>query len=112
MEDMRSYEALIRPTVSTYYHGRKVTTCSAPTSGPMLISVLNILEQFNLRVKGLTGLNLHRLIESLKYGFAFRTEMGDPEFTKNQERLDQLVTKTWADQVRRNISDVRKTRSL
>lgn len=106
LEDMRSYQPVIRPTVTTYYHGRKVTTCSNPTSGPVLASVLNILEQYNLRVQGFVDINLHRFIEALKFGFAFRTEMGDPDFTKNQERIDEIVTKEWASFVRRNISDV------
>ena len=106
LEDMEEYEAVIRPTVSTYYHGRKVTTCTTPTSGPLIISVLNILERYNFPVKGLVGLNIHRFVEAMKYGFAFRTEFGDPDFTGNEARINEIATKEWANIVRRNISDV------
>ena len=106
LEDMERYEAVIRPTVSTYYHGRKVTTCTTPTSGPLITSVLNILERYNLPVNGIDGVNIHRIVEAMKYGFAFRTEFGDPDFVKNDERIKEIASKDWADIVRRNISDV------
>ncbi|KAI9252906.1 nucleophile aminohydrolase [Phascolomyces articulosus] len=105
LEDMEKYEAIIRPTVSTYYHGRKVTTCTTPTSGPLIASVLNILERYNLPVSGMTGVNIHRFTEAMKYGFAFRTEFGDPDFVNNDERIVEIATKEWADIVRQNISD-------
>ncbi|KAI8137296.1 gamma-glutamyltransferase, partial [Fennellomyces sp. T-0311] len=105
VEDMEEYEAVIRPTVSTYYHGRKVTTCTTPTSGPLVASVLNILERYNFPVKGFVGLNVHRFVEAMKYGFAFRTEFGDPDFTGNDARIKEIATKEWANLVRRNISD-------
>ncbi|KAI7848842.1 gamma-glutamyltransferase, partial [Circinella umbellata] len=105
LEDMEKYKAVIRPTVSTYYHGRKVTTCTTPTSGPLITSVLNILERYNLPVTGINGLNIHRFVEAMKFGFAFRTEFGDPDFVKNSERIEEVTSKDWADIVRRNISD-------
>ncbi|KAI9495243.1 nucleophile aminohydrolase [Zychaea mexicana] len=105
MEDMETYKAVIRPTVSTYYHGRKVTTCTTPTSGPLIASVLNILERYNFPVHGMDGLNIHRFVEAMKYGFAFRTEFGDPDFVDNDERILEIATKEWANIVRRNISD-------
>jgi gamma-glutamyltranspeptidase/glutathione hydrolase/leukotriene-C4 hydrolase len=108
LEDLRNYKPLVRPTVSTSYHGKKITTCSAPTSGPILISMLNILEKYNLRSLGRIGVNVHRLVESMKFGYAFRTEFGDPDFTHLQDRYQQVITKEWADSVRKNISDVRR----
>jgi gamma-glutamyltranspeptidase/glutathione hydrolase/leukotriene-C4 hydrolase len=106
MEDMTNYRAVIRPPISTYYHGRKVVTGGTPTSGHVLISALNILERFNLRVLGEVNVNIHRLVESLKYGFAFRTELGDPDYVDNSARLEEIISKDWASIVRHNISDV------
>ncbi|CAO3624307.1 unnamed protein product [Cunninghamella blakesleeana] len=105
LNDLKEYQPIIRPTVSTYYHGRKVTTTSAPTSGPILISILNILEKFNLQATGRTGLNIHRIIEAIKFGYSFRTEFGDPDFTHLQDRYHEITTKEWADEVRKNITD-------
>ncbi|ORZ25601.1 gamma-glutamyltransferase [Absidia repens] len=105
LDDLRGYEPIIRPTISTYYHGKKITTCTAPTSGPILLSILNILEQYPLHALGRIGVNVHRLVESMKFGFAFRTEFGDPEFTHLEDRYQEITTKQWADKARANISD-------
>ncbi|CAO3592925.1 unnamed protein product [Absidia cylindrospora] len=107
LEDLASYKAEIRPTVNTYYHGRRITTATSPTSGPILLAMLNILERYNLSVQGETTLNIHRMLEAFKFGYAFRTEMGDPSYLDNQDRMDQIITKEWASIVRRNVSDER-----
>lgn len=104
LEDFKSYKPIIRPTMSTYYNGRKVTTCSEPTSGPVLLSVLNLIERFQFKVEGLTGLNLHRLVEAFKFGYAFRTEMGDPDFIHNEERVEEMTTKDFAATIRQQIT--------
>lgn len=105
LQDMASYKPQIRPVVSTYYHGRKVVSCSTPTSGPLIIAALNILERFNLRLNGYTGLDLHRIIETLKHGFSFRTEFGDPDYISNDGRIQEIMSKEWASRIRQNISD-------
>ncbi|OAD00642.1 hypothetical protein MUCCIDRAFT_154030 [Mucor lusitanicus CBS 277.49] len=105
LEDMKNYRPLVRPTISTWYHGRKVITTSSPTSGPALLSVLNIIEPYLFNVTGPTPLNIHRFVEALKYGFAFRTEIGDPDFLDNEKRIEEIISKEWADQVRRNMTD-------
>lgn len=104
LEDFTSYQPVIRSTTSTYYNGRKVTTCSQPTSGPVLLSVLNLIERFQFKVDGLTGLNLHRFVEAFKFGYAFRTEMGDPEFIHNEERIYEMTTKDYASNIRQRIT--------
>lgn len=104
LEDFKNYKPVIRPTMSTYYNGRKVTTCSEPTSGPVLLSVLNLIERFQFKVDGLIGLNLHRLVEAFKFGYAFRTEMGDPDFIHNTERIEEITTKDFASSIRQQIT--------
>jgi gamma-glutamyltranspeptidase len=103
---MKNYRPLVRPVISTHYHGRKVTTTSAPTSGPALLSVLNIIEPYFFNITGPTPLTIHHFIEAIKYGYAFRTEIGDPDFIHNQGRIDEIISKEWADKVRKNITDV------
>jgi gamma-glutamyltranspeptidase/glutathione hydrolase/leukotriene-C4 hydrolase len=104
LQDFKNYRPFIRRTMSTYYKGRKVTTCSAPTSGPVLLSVLNLVERFQFQVEGLTGLNVHRLVEAFKFGYAFRTEMGDPDFIHNEERITEISTKDFASEIRQKIT--------
>lgn len=104
LEDFKSYRPIIRRTMSTYYNGRKVTTTSEPTSGPVLLSVLNLIERYQFKADGFIGVNLHRLVEAFKFGYAFRTEMGDPEFIHNAERMDEMVTKDYAADIRQLIT--------
>lgn len=104
LEDFKAYRPVIRRTLSTWYNGRKITTCSEPTSGPVILSVLNLIERFQFKVEGLTSLNLHRFVEALKFGYAFRTELGDPDFIKNEPRIDQMVQKEYAANIRQKIT--------
>ncbi|GAN01359.1 DNA polymerase alpha catalytic subunit [Mucor ambiguus] len=105
LEDFKAYRPVIRRTLSTWYNGRKVTTCSEPTSGPVILSVLNLIERFQFKVEGFTGLNLHRLVEAFKFGYAFRTELGDPDYIKNEPRIDEMIQKEYAADIRQKITD-------
>lgn len=104
LEDMANYRAVHRPVVNTTYHGNRVFTTSAPTSGPVLLNVLNLIEDFNFTKS--SGLNYHRFTEALKFGYSARADIGDPDFTNNQERLNEIITKEWANTIRPYITDV------
>ncbi|CAG8553683.1 12050_t:CDS:10 [Funneliformis mosseae] len=104
-EDLATFKPIISKPIQGYYHGRKVMTLNTPSGGPVLLSMLNILEGYRLSREGLDGKNLHRIIETLKFGFAMRTEMGDPLFTNNLERIEEIMTKDFAAKIRKNISD-------
>lgn len=104
LDDFKAYRPVIRRTLSTWYNGRKITTCSEPTSGPVILSVLNLIERFQFKVEGFTGLNLHRLVEAFKFGYAFRTELGDPDFIKHEPRIDEMVQKEYAADIRQKIT--------
>lgn len=74
MKDMKSYEPLIKEPMVGYYQGRKVYTTPAPTSGPILISILNILERYNLgHFKDDANVDVHRLAEAMKCKYIFVT---------------------------------------
>lgn len=106
LEDLSNYRAIYRPVISIKYHNHKVFTTSAPTSGPIILNVLNLIEPYNFSQSGPTSLNYHRFIEALKFGYAARTEIGDPLFINNQDRLDEFISKEWADSIRPKIIDV------
>ena len=42
------------------YRGRKVYTTDAPTSGPALLHMLNLVERFDFIGEGRTALNVER----------------------------------------------------
>lgn len=80
--------------------------------------MLNVLEHYNfsssdsqLSNKTRTALNQHRVIEAMKYGFAARTEIGDihdsgEDAKSRRERIDYFSSKSWAEEVYRNMTDV------
>lgn len=111
VDDLSSYQALVHEAVQGTWKEYQVFTTPAPTSGPVLLSMLQILGGY----KGWTRdgmknkLSYHRLIESMKFASAQRTRLGDPPFL-NQTALhviDNISTKKTADIVRNRISDER-----
>ncbi|KAF9193210.1 hypothetical protein BGZ51_003959 [Haplosporangium sp. Z 767] len=108
MADMKAYKPLVKKPMVGYYQGLKVYTTPAPTSGPALISILNILERYNIGMnKDGAGVDTHRLVEAMKFGFAQRTELGDPDFTDLEDKIQSMLSKDTASLIRANISDTR-----
>ncbi|KAI0355646.1 gamma-glutamyltranspeptidase [Trametes cingulata] len=104
--DLEGYEVHVKRALEGTYRGRKVYTPHAPTSGPVLIHMLNLMEHYEgLREEGRSVLNVHRLIEAMKFGFAARTRVGDPAYHDATERIDEIPTKEYADAVFANITD-------
>lgn len=66
LEDLSNYKANTSPATVGTYRNRTIYTSGAPTSGPVLIHLLNILENYNLPEEGRTLLNTHRFLEALK----------------------------------------------
>ncbi|KAJ1676313.1 Glutathione hydrolase 7, partial [Spiromyces aspiralis] len=79
-KDFSNYRPRIRQPLMTTYRGRTVIAPPPPTSGSILINILNILEGYDLWTDGPAPLSLHRMIEAFKWGFARRTALGDPQF--------------------------------
>jgi len=66
MEDWTSYNVTTEPAMAGTYRNRTVYTTHAPTSGPVVLHILNLLENYDLPGEGRTPLNIHRLIEAMK----------------------------------------------
>ncbi|KAI0645531.1 gamma-glutamyltranspeptidase [Trametes meyenii] len=106
--DLEGYEAHVQRALKGSYRGRKVYTPHAPTSGPVLIHMLNLMEHYEELVEdGRTLLNVHRFIEAMKFGFAARTRVGDPAFHDNVQKIHEIPTKEYAEEVFANITDDR-----
>ncbi|EGO25825.1 hypothetical protein SERLADRAFT_388352 [Serpula lacrymans var. lacrymans S7.9] len=106
--DLANYAVKVYPALQGTYRGKKVYTPDAPTSGPVLLHMLNLMEHYDLIGDGRTGLNVHRLVEVLKFGFAARTKICDPAFDdKSSDRIGKISTKEFADEISTNITDDR-----
>ncbi|KAI0743604.1 gamma-glutamyltranspeptidase [Daedaleopsis nitida] len=107
-QDLENYEVEVKHALEGSYRGRKIYTPHAPTSGPVLIHMLNLMEHYpDLVNDGRSLTNVHRLIEAMKFGFAARTKIGDPSFHDHVEQIVEIPTKEYSDLVFMNITDDR-----
>ncbi|KAJ1820194.1 hypothetical protein LPJ60_003347 [Coemansia sp. RSA 2675] len=104
-DDFANYAPVDREPIETYYHGRRVITGSSPTSGSVLLNMLNIVEGYTLAMDGPTAVNYHRIVEAMKFGAAQRTSLGDPSFIDVAANVSKQISKQFAGDIRANISD-------
>ncbi|KAF8906563.1 gamma-glutamyltranspeptidase [Gymnopilus junonius] len=102
-EDLKNYTVKVERALEGTYRNKKIYTTHAPTSGPVLLHMLNLIEKYDM--KEMNSLNVHRLLEVMKFGFAARTRVSDPNFTNLTERIDEIPLKLFADKIFPNITD-------
>jgi gamma-glutamyltranspeptidase/glutathione hydrolase/leukotriene-C4 hydrolase len=111
LEDLKRYRVRVSDAIQGDWLGRRVFTTPAPTSGHVLLSVLNILSGYKHFVTDGPehGLSAHRFIEALKFGSAQRTRIGDPDFMNATSlmNIDKISTKEEADYNRARLDDNR-----
>lgn len=108
-EDLRRYTIYRRPPLVGSYRGYEVLTAPPPSSGGIaLLSCLNVLEGYDLPAMGFGSARyLHHVAEALRRAFADRARyLGDPLFVKDMP-VERLVSKAYADELRRTISATR-----
>ena len=92
-EDLRNYSVDIYRSLEGTYLDKTIYVPKAPTSGPgtlpfspfnpdsdtrrrlVLLHMFNILEHYDFSERN--GVNAHRIVEILKYGFAARSKPSD-----------------------------------
>lgn len=109
LQDLQDYWVVVRPALQGSWLGKKVFTTHAPTSGPVLLSILNMLSLIPdfATTPEVTSLNMHRFIETLKFGFGQRTELADPAFMSadDRARMDEIPTMQEAQRLVVNVTD-------
>ncbi|KAL1696251.1 gamma-glutamyltranspeptidase [Schizophyllum commune] len=103
LEDLQNYFVEVGPALQGSYRGKKVYTFDAPTSGPVLLHALNLMEHYPLEER--SPLNVHRMVEAMKFAFAGRTRISDPNFSDDSQDIEELSTKEFADKIVANITD-------
>ncbi len=104
MDDLKSYQPVIRNPVHGSYRGYDLVSMPLPSSGGIvLVETLNILEGFPLeQMKQGAPDSLHVLIEAMKRAYADRAHyLGDPAFVSTP--VATLVTKDYAARQRASI---------
>jgi gamma-glutamyltranspeptidase / glutathione hydrolase len=104
LEDLKSYQAIIRTPVRGSYRGYDIVSMPLPSSGgTVLLETLNILEGFPLgELKQGSPASLHLLVEAMKRAYADRARyLGDPAFINAPTNM--LVAKDYAARQRASI---------
>ncbi|ORY26867.1 nucleophile aminohydrolase [Naematelia encephala] len=109
LDDLKKYQARAYPAIHQTYHNRTIYTTSAPSSGGVLLGLLNILEPWTASQDPSECWSpawTHRLIEAMKFAFGARSEVTDPAFVGEEhvKRLERFATKEWAEGVRELIT--------
>jgi gamma-glutamyltranspeptidase / glutathione hydrolase len=108
-EDLRKYQVKTREPLRGSYQGITFVTAPPPSAGGMiLLQTLNVLSGFDLKKETSYSNYLRLLAESLKHGFADRSEyIGDPDFFKDRTYLS-LVELEYATSLRKTIELARR----
>ncbi|KAG7449552.1 gamma-glutamyltranspeptidase [Guyanagaster necrorhizus] len=101
--DLEGYKVKVSRALQGTYRDRKIHTTHAPTSGPVLLHMLNLMEKYDLETRD--GVNTHRSVEAMKFGFSARTRICDPGFQNITDIINSISTKTFANIIFPNITD-------
>ena len=79
-------------------NNHKLYSSQAPSSGPLLSYILNILKSYNISPSDLNvPVVYHRIVEAFKWAYALRTEMGDPDDAAITAFMNDLVANMTSD---------------
>lgn len=101
--DLADYRVRWRTALRTTYHGWEVLTMPPPSSGGVVLEMLNVLDGDDLAALGATSpAYVHLVAEAMQHGFADRARWyGDPAFTNIP--LDRLESRAYARELRGRI---------
>lgn len=104
-KDLRTYRPIwMEPLVSKLTGEQTLYTMPIPGSGPILTFILNILNGY-LDVTDIHKLeNWQKIVETFKYAYAKRSEMGDSDFVDVSELMSNLTSQEYAKAIREKIT--------
>lgn len=108
LEDLSSYTVSIRDPISITYKGYNLTSCGVPSGGSVALSILKIMEGYSQSSLADLDLNTHRINEAMRFSYAARGDLGDPDFFNYMTdfEADMLRPET-AEKIRGLIDDNR-----
>ncbi|KAJ6000862.1 Gamma-glutamyltransferase [Penicillium waksmanii] len=107
MTRRRNYTVAIREPLQIDYRGWKITSTSAPSSGPVTLSTLKIVEGYDdFFSPGMTNLSTHRMDEAMRFAYGQRTLLGDPSFVQGvDEYQKRMISDNTSREICSRISD-------
>lgn len=84
------FRAIWSDAIHVKLHQDNLYSVPPPGSGVLLGFILNVLKGYNFTSDDINGINntvltYHKIIETFKYAYAKRTELGDPNFNNITE---------------------------
>jgi gamma-glutamyltranspeptidase/glutathione hydrolase len=108
LDDLKNYKVLSRKAISIDYRGYKLFSTSTPSSGPVALSILKIIEGYNMSDSTLLDLNTHRLDEAMRFSYGEHAELGDPDFFDYMTNFElAMISASKASSIRSRIDDNR-----
>jgi len=111
-DDLKNYKSRFSTPIGINYRGRKVFTHGPPSGGGIvLLTALNVLENFDLKKHGSnSSTTYHLLAEALRRGHNNRSHhVGDPSFYKTP--IENFLSSERTKQLARNINFKKATPS-
>ena len=106
LDDLKNYTVAIRDPVSIKYKDYVLHACSAPSGGVVALAALNIFNGYQTSSPSQLNLTTHRLVESMKWAYGERTQLGDPSFLPNITAFEKnMLTDKTAKEIRAKISN-------
>ncbi|XP_055915484.1 glutathione hydrolase 1 proenzyme-like [Eupeodes corollae] len=106
LNDLRNYKADVLDSIKLNL-GPDVLHLVPPIgSGVVIGQALKILKGYNIEENKVDDrIVIHRIVEALKFGFASRWELGDPDFNDQNKFLEKMLSTEWAEELRLKIND-------
>ncbi|KAK3344418.1 gamma-glutamyltranspeptidase [Lasiosphaeria hispida] len=104
--DLEQYAIKVKKALSIDYRGYKLFTTQAPSSGPIMLNILNTMKNYPAEDVKNGNLTTHRFVEAMKFAYGARQEFGDPDFIRNTRYLQrQMLTEEKGHQIVSLIQD-------
>ncbi|KAH1015855.1 glutathione hydrolase 1 proenzyme [Dendroctonus ponderosae] len=105
-EDLIEYEPIWQePITASMSDGQTLYTTPLPGSGSVLTYILQILDGFIDLNHLYTGETFQRIVEAFKFGYGSRTNLGDDMYENVTSVVNDMVSKSYAEQIRSLIKD-------
>jgi gamma-glutamyltranspeptidase/glutathione hydrolase len=111
VDDLKNWEVKIEEPVKTTYKGVDVYKLTCWTQGPVLLQVLNILENFDVAAMGYNSARyIHALYQAMNLAYADRDFYYGDTYFPPEEPIGLLLSKKYAAE-RAKLIDWRKNRA-
>ncbi|KAF7997295.1 hypothetical protein HCN44_005572 [Aphidius gifuensis] len=103
MNDLKNYRIKWSSPIASKFDKLTMYTAPLPGSGVILNLIMNIL--YGITSTKDESIFCQRLVETFKWGYAKRTELGDDNFVDINGLLKNLTSPTYAKEIRQEIVD-------